>query len=104
MNLSFRAARSPSSARKFCGSTDRQLAYENSSTGSTGHGLSWFEIRSAAKEKRRPTKSLPAVTKWKHPAAMDVDTIIANFRHNVRNDGGRAETIVVRGPGDVNAQ
>jgi hypothetical protein len=44
------------------------------------------------------------MAKWKHPAAMDVDTIVANFRHNVRNDGGRAETIVVRGPGDVNAQ
>jgi hypothetical protein len=36
---------------------------------------------------------------WKYPAAMDVDSIAANLHPNVRDDGGRTEPIVVRGPG-----
>lgn len=47
---------------------------------------------------------MAAVTMMKHPAGMDVDDIAANLHRNVRNDGGRAAPVVVRGPGDVNPE
>ena len=38
----------------------------------------------------------------KHPAAMDVDKNAANLHPNVRDDGGRTQTILVRSlKGDI---
>ncbi len=50
-------------------------------------------------EVRTGRKRLAATSMWKYPAEMNVDSIAANLHQNVRDDGGRTEPIVVRGPG-----
>ena len=49
-------------------------------------------------EVRTGRKRLAATSMWKYPAAMDVDSIAASLHPNVRDDGGRTPSIVVRGP------
>ncbi len=50
-------------------------------------------------EVRTGRKRLAAVSLRKHPAAANIDKVITNLDHNVRNDGGRTPLIVVDGPG-----